>query len=62
MKLLIEIIHKDININQTFFISILSFSVREIKWEGKAFTISNDDIKIQLVQMEDNIQLAKVLF
>ncbi|XP_063681088.1 signal recognition particle subunit SRP68-like [Bolinopsis microptera] len=34
-------------------------AVREIKWEGKGFTISNDDIKIQLVQMEDNIQLAK---
>lgn len=34
-------------------------AVREIKWEGKSFTISSDDIKIQLVQMEDNIQLAK---
>merc|ERR1712176_457559 len=36
-----------------------SVAAREIKWEGTSFTISNDDIKIQLVQMEDNIQLAK---
>lgn len=34
-------------------------AVREIKWEGKSFSITNDEIKIALVQMEDKIQQTK---